>query len=70
MAIIVIVLVSSISDWRKEKQFQLLNEKREDRTVTAIRGGRQVNINTKVRLKIWDMGSSKSETKSPHFPHG
>jgi hypothetical protein len=48
VAIAVIVLVSSLSDWRKEKQFQLLNEQREDRMVSAIRNGKQVNINTKV----------------------
>ncbi len=47
VAVAVIVLVSSLSDWRKEKQFQVLNEQREDRTVTAIRNGKQININTK-----------------------
>lgn len=33
VAIVVVVLVGSLNDWQKERQFQVLNAKKEDRTV-------------------------------------
>lgn len=47
MAIVIVVLVGSINDWQKERQFKKLNEKREDRTVKVIRGGNEMVINVK-----------------------
>lgn len=47
MAIIIVVMVGSVNDWQKERQFKKLNEKREDRTVKVIRGGKEMQINVK-----------------------
>jgi len=47
IAIIIVVMVGSVNDWQKERQFKKLNEKREDRTVKAIRGGKEMVINVK-----------------------
>lgn len=47
IAIIIVVLVGSINDWQKERQFKKLNEKREDRTVKVIRGGSEMVINVR-----------------------
>lgn len=33
VAIMVVVLVGSLNDWQKERQFQVLNAKKEDRAV-------------------------------------
>ncbi|KAJ3234549.1 plasma membrane calcium [Chytriomyces hyalinus] len=40
MAVIIIVLVSSINDLQKERQFRKLNAKKEDRKVKGVRDGR------------------------------
>ncbi|WRT66112.1 calcium-translocating P-type ATPase, PMCA-type [Kwoniella shivajii] len=47
VAIIIVVMVGSVNDWQKERQFKKLNAQREDRTVKAIRGGNEMVINTK-----------------------
>jgi len=47
VAIIIVVLVGSVNDWQKERQFKKLNEKREDRTVKAIRGAQECVINVR-----------------------
>ena len=47
VAIIIVVLVGSINDWQKERQFKKLNEKREDRTVKVIRSSKEMVINVK-----------------------
>jgi Ca2+-transporting ATPase len=39
VAILIVVLVGSVNDWQKEKQFMALNEKREERFVKVIRDG-------------------------------
>ena len=44
IAIMIIVLVTGLNDYRREKQFVKLNEKKEDRQVKAIRSGRTVEI--------------------------
>ena len=47
VAIVIVVLVGSVNDWQKERQFKKLNEKGEDRTVKVIRGGKEMVINVK-----------------------
>ena len=34
-------MVGSLNDWQKERQFQKLNEKKEERGVKVIRGGNE-----------------------------
>ncbi|CAJ0650146.1 964_t:CDS:2 [Entrophospora sp. SA101] len=41
VAIMIVVLVGSINDWQKERQFQKLNAKKEDRYVKATRNGKE-----------------------------
>lgn len=48
VAIVIVVVVGSLNDWQKEKQFKALNEKKEDRTVKVIRDGLEKVINIKV----------------------
>ncbi|KAF8511511.1 calcium-translocating P-type ATPase [Gautieria morchelliformis] len=47
VAIIIVVVVGSLNDWQKERQFQKLNEKKEDRGVKVIRHGDEMIINIK-----------------------
>ncbi|KAJ2008896.1 plasma membrane calcium [Coemansia thaxteri] len=44
LAVIVVCLTNAINDYQKEKQFQKLNAKKEDRTVKALRDGNEVEI--------------------------
>ena len=46
VAILVVVLAGSLNDWEKEKQFKVLNAKKEDRLVKVIRDGeeRQIHV--------------------------
>ncbi|TRM65028.1 hypothetical protein BD626DRAFT_547303 [Schizophyllum amplum] len=39
VAIIIVVMVGSVNDWQKERQFKTLNEKKEERGVKVIRDG-------------------------------
>ncbi|CAG8550232.1 17518_t:CDS:2, partial [Racocetra persica] len=39
VAILIVVLVGSVNDWQKERQFRSLNAKKEDREVKVIRDG-------------------------------
>lgn len=41
VAILIVVLVGSLNDWQKERQFQKLNAKKEDRDVKIIRDGKE-----------------------------
>jgi Ca2+-transporting ATPase len=50
VAVAIVVVVGSVNDWQKEKQFKALNEKKEDRTVKVMRGGAEKVINVKVSL--------------------
>ena len=45
-AILIVVVVGSLNDWQKEKQFRALNAKKEDRFVNVIRDGgeRQIHL--------------------------
>lgn len=45
VAIVIVVMVGSLNDWQKERQFVKLNTKKEDREVKAIRNGKSVQIN-------------------------
>ena len=44
VAVVIVVLVTGLNDYRREKQFIALNEKKEDRQVKAIRSGKSVLI--------------------------
>ena len=44
VAVVIVVLVTGLNDYRREKQFAALNEKKEDRQVKAIRSGKSVLI--------------------------
>ena len=48
-AVSIVVIVGSVNDWQKERQFKVLNARKEDRSVTAIRNGQESTINVKVR---------------------
>ncbi|KAI8060073.1 hypothetical protein BC940DRAFT_247066 [Gongronella butleri] len=41
LAVLVVVLTGAINNYQKESQFQQLNNKREDRVVNVLRGGRE-----------------------------
>ncbi|KAL8763840.1 MAG: hypothetical protein Q9184_000436 [Pyrenodesmia sp. 2 TL-2023] len=44
VAIVIVVLVTGLNDYRREKQFASLNAKKDDRQVKAIRSGKSVMI--------------------------
>ncbi|KAJ2037778.1 plasma membrane calcium, partial [Coemansia sp. S16] len=44
LAVIVVCFTNAINDYQKEKQFQKLNAKKEDRTVKTLRDGNEVEI--------------------------
>ncbi len=44
VAVIIVVLVTGLNDYRREKQFVALNAKKDDRQVKAIRSGRSILI--------------------------
>lgn len=48
VAIFIVVIVGSVNDWQKERQFKALNEKKEDRMVKVTRDGIEKLINIKV----------------------
>ncbi|OAX36045.1 calcium-translocating P-type ATPase, partial [Rhizopogon vinicolor AM-OR11-026] len=39
IAVLIVVVVGSLNDWQKERQFKVLNEKKEERGVKVIRNG-------------------------------
>lgn len=41
VAVLIVILVGSLNDWQKEKQFKVLNEKREERDIRVIRDGEE-----------------------------
>lgn len=47
IAILIVVLVGSINDYQKERQFKVLNSKKEERTLKIIRGGAEKLIDVK-----------------------
>jgi len=47
-------MVGSINDWQKERQFQVLKEKKEERGVKVIQGGVESVVDVKVRILIID----------------
>jgi len=44
VAILIVVLVGSLNDWQKERQFKFLREKREERIVKVVRDGAEQMI--------------------------
>ncbi|WEW55835.1 plasma membrane calcium [Emydomyces testavorans] len=44
VAILVVVIVGALNDWKKEQQFVKLNKKKEDRKVKVIRSGKSIEI--------------------------
>ncbi|KAI9843774.1 MAG: plasma membrane calcium [Sclerophora amabilis] len=42
VAILIVVIVTAVNDWQKEKQFVQLNKKKEDREVKIIRSGKSI----------------------------
>jgi len=58
VAIVIVVVVGSLNDWQKERQFRALNEKKEDRGVKVIRHGDEMAINVKVCLLSSSFGMS------------
>jgi Ca2+-transporting ATPase len=61
---IIVVLVGSVNDWQKERQFKKLNAKRDDRTVKVLRGGNEMVINVQ-ELVVGDIALSSPERSSP-----
>ncbi|KIJ51508.1 hypothetical protein M422DRAFT_157926 [Sphaerobolus stellatus SS14] len=55
IAIVIVVVVGSLNDWQKERQFRALNEKKEDRGVKVIRHGEEKVINIK-DIMVGDIG--------------
>ncbi|KAJ6513357.1 Ca-transporting ATPase [Mycena sanguinolenta] len=47
IAVFIVVVVGSVNDWQKERQFQVLNDKKEERGVKVIRGGLETVIDVK-----------------------
>ncbi|KAF5367569.1 hypothetical protein D9758_003794 [Tetrapyrgos nigripes] len=47
VAILIVVIVGSVNDWQKERQFKTLNDKKEERGVHVIRAGVEVIIDVK-----------------------
>ncbi|KAF7515130.1 hypothetical protein G7054_g14743 [Neopestalotiopsis clavispora] len=44
VAITIVVLVGSLNDWQKERQFAKLNKKKQDRVVKGVRSGKTVEV--------------------------
>ncbi|KAI1473064.1 calcium-translocating P-type ATPase [Daldinia caldariorum] len=44
VAIVIVVLVGSLNDWQKERQFAKLNRKKQDRLVKVVRAGKTMEI--------------------------
>jgi len=55
------VIVGSLNDWQKERQFKALNERKEERGVKVIRDGVEKVIDVKVRLLLFCFTVSKTQ---------
>ena len=44
VAVVIVVLVTGLNDYRRERQFVVLNSKKEDRQVKAVRSGKSIMI--------------------------
>lgn len=47
IAVAIVVIVGSVNDWQKERQFKVLNEKKEERGVKVIRDGVETVVDIK-----------------------
>lgn len=54
IAVVIVVLVGSINDYQKERQFRKLNDKKQDRDVSVIRCGEERTINVAM-LQVGDL---------------
>ncbi|KAF9647966.1 calcium-translocating P-type ATPase [Thelephora ganbajun] len=50
VAVFIVVMVGSLNDWQKERQFRILNDKKEERSVKVIRHGVERVIDVKELL--------------------
>lgn len=46
------VIVGSINDWQKERQFKALNERKDERSVKLIRDGVEKMVDIKVFILL------------------
>lgn len=53
------VIVGSLNDWQKERQFKTLNEKKEERGVKVIRDGTEQVVDIKVSSLIPVLDASR-----------
>lgn len=68
VAVAIVVLVGATNDWQKEKQFQKLNAKKEDRGAKVIRDGKEQIISVYVsRVSSVPRSQSGSDAGSPSF---
>lgn len=44
LAVAIVTIVGSVNDWQKERQFEKLNRKKEDRKLDVIRNGQEVQV--------------------------
>ncbi|KAI9458771.1 calcium-translocating P-type ATPase [Russula earlei] len=73
VAVLIVVLVGSLNDWQKEKQFKALNEKKDERLVRVVRDDREqlidahdVVVGDVVRLESGDIIPSDGVFLSGH----
>lgn len=67
VAVIIVVVVGSMNDWQKERQFKKLNEKKEDRTVKVIRSGAEKVVNIKVSFNCFFLAFPYSRDLISHY---
>lgn len=49
-AVCIVAVVGSVNNWQKERQFRVLNARKEDHSVTVVRDGKESAINVKVSI--------------------
>ncbi|KAG6370021.1 hypothetical protein JVT61DRAFT_12540 [Boletus reticuloceps] len=60
IAILIVVVVGSLNDWQKERQFEALNQKNDERTVKVIRNGKEHLIDIKICcLWAWSLSLTR-----------
>ncbi|KAJ6501168.1 Ca-transporting ATPase, partial [Mycena vitilis] len=55
VAVLIVVMVGSVNDWQKERQFRTLNDRKEERGVKVIRGGVETVVDIK-QVVVGDIG--------------
>jgi Ca2+-transporting ATPase len=59
------VIVGSINDWQKERQFKALNERKDERSVKLIRDGVEKMVDIKVYLILSNMDTPSTQSVMP-----